>query len=205
LNQGAPRVQSAFQNQIGVQNLISSQATSTVQTTVGVQSILQATTPLQVPAQIQSPLQSTTQLSSTLQLQVPAQILTPLSITPSFQVPVGGAEGPAPLSFRNVKAPSFGKGGRFTVELRRFGKFKPIGITTSLSKALRLGRNRASNTLGATFRIKGGAGKVGAPPGFYTSKKSPNTFIEKPRYRLSTSGEIGEIQFAKAKKKRRKR
>ena len=79
----------------------------------------------------------------------------------------------------------------FEVEVRRYGKFKPIATTKTLRSAFAIGKSRVGRTLAATFRIKAPAFK--------------KTFIEPRRLRLSTLTEVGEIQRAKRKKKKKKR
>ena len=103
------------------------------------------------------------------------------------------------------------KGGLFTVEVRRKGEFKTVGITGDISKAVSIGKGITASTLGATFRIKGAKkGSVGIPAGFRLPKASskiagPLTFIEKSKFRLSKAGEIGEIQRAKRIKTTRRK
>jgi hypothetical protein len=92
-----------------------------------------------------------------------------------------------------------------TVELRRYGKFKPIGTFGSIQKAINVGREKAGSTLGATFRISGASTKgIATPKGFYRKKdkKKGTLFIEKSKYRLSKKGEKVEIQTAKRRKKK---
>ena len=105
-----------------------------------------------------------------------------------------------------IKLPSLprnkGKsGGLFSVSVRRGGVFKTIGSGLSLSKALSVGRGKVSTSLGATFKITSPKGTVGGltPKGFYqkTSKKEGITYIELPKYRISTGGEKREIKLAK--------
>ena len=97
----------------------------------------------------------------------------------------------------------------YTVSIRRFGKFKPIGRVRSQRKAFEIGRKRVSQSLGASFKIEGAGTKFKTPKGFYSkTEKGGRLFIEKPKYRLSTKSELGEIQTFKRrspKKKARKR
>lgn len=94
-------------------------------------------------------------------------------------------------------------GGTYQVFERRFGKFKPIAITSTYGKALKIGTEKVSRGLGATFKIKGG--KVGAiPRGFYGKKtKSGLEIIEKPSLRLSHRQEKLEIGSYKRRKKKK--
>lgn len=92
--------------------------------------------------------------------------------------------------------------GSFGVSLRRYGKFKPVGQATTLQGALSLGTYKARNTLGATFKVTGGAvSKFNTPTGFYPkfSKKEGLVFIQKRKSRLSSRGEKLEIKSAKLK------
>ena len=104
------------------------------------------------------------------------------------------------LKITTVKMPS-----KFLVEVRRFGKFKPIGVFGSMRQAFSVGRGKVSRTLAATFRVKG-PGALRTPKGFY-SKITPQgrLFIQQPKFRLSTRTERGEIQMFGRQSKRRKR
>lgn len=98
--------------------------------------------------------------------------------------------------------------GLYNVQVRRFGKFRSVGSTYDLNKAIGLGESKVRGGLGATFKITGG-GKIRTPRGFYRklSKKEGQLFIQKNKYRLSSSGEKGEIKFfqgLKAKPKKMK-
>ncbi len=95
---------------------------------------------------------------------------------------------------------------RYTVEVRRFGKFRPIGTFGSLGKAFEVGRGRVTRTLGVTFKIRG-LTQPGTPKGFYSkTTREGRLFIQQPKYRLSSLGEKGEIQmYSNIKRKRRKR
>jgi len=89
--------------------------------------------------------------------------------------------------------------GKFTVLVRRYGKFKPIGIYKTPTAAFRAGRRVAAGTLAASFKVTGSKlPKV--PKGFYQSKKEKGVFIEKRGFRLSKIGEKKEIQLAKKRK-----
>jgi len=104
---------------------------------------------------------------------------------------------------------SYGKPSRglFGVDIRRGGKFFNIG-TGSLPKVQRIGQERVSRTLSATFRIRGGSiPGLRTPKGFYSKSTDEGTlFIEKRGRRLKRgSGEVEEILTAKARKKKSKR
>lgn len=105
--------------------------------------------------------------------------------------------------FKLKPAPKLKPSSLFGVEVRRGGIFRPVGRGT-LSQALTIGKGITSRTLGATFRLtpitKGQQiGSVRTPKGYY--QKGTFTFIEKPKFRLSTIGETIEIQTAKKKRK----
>jgi|TARA_Y100000296_G_scaffold45780_1_gene52461 hypothetical protein len=94
--------------------------------------------------------------------------------------------------------------GLFGVEVRRRGKFRPVGTGLSLGEALGLGRQRVKTTLAATFRITGRDTKGIRTPFGFRRGKEPRTFIEKRKFRLSTFPEVKEIQVAKRRKKKKK-
>ena len=107
---------------------------------------------------------------------------------------------PAPFFFRpkpTRKAPR--APGRFSVQVRRGGKFRTVGRGLTARQAFTLGRARVERTLAATFKIEGNGVRYKTPKGFRkkVSKKEGTVFIEKRRRRLSTRGEVGEIQLAK--------
>jgi hypothetical protein len=88
------------------------------------------------------------------------------------------------------------KGGSFVVSVRRFGKFKPMGIFGTQKKAFSFGKFKTSKTLAATFKVSGRG--VKQPQNIFgfrrkKSKKEGIVFIEQPRFRLSTPTEKSEI------------
>jgi len=86
----------------------------------------------------------------------------------------------------------------FTVELRRKGAFKPIGIAKDIGQALEIGKASARRTLGASFRIKSAKGYLTLQPTqeFRKSKsyKDPFSLIQVPTARLSSQSERLEIK-----------
>ena len=94
--------------------------------------------------------------------------------------------------------------GLFTTQVRRGGIFKTIGRTQTLGKALSLGSKRVSNTLAATFRIRGSGGKgisgFKLPKSIKQVKGKERTFMELPKFRLSSAGEKKEIKLARMMK-----
>ena len=101
----------------------------------------------------------------------------------------------------------------YTLEEKRFGKYRTISTGLTRGKALQLGVRRTSQTLGATFRIR--------PTGTTTQKDinytpsniqyreykikggrkvaTPDTFIQRNKYRLSNPLERREIQIARGR------
>ena len=93
--------------------------------------------------------------------------------------------------------------GGFEVFGRRFGKFKVIGVGRTEKEAFSIGKRFARGTLGVTFKIP--KSKRLIVPGFRTKKtKEGVLFIEPRGKRLKRgTGEIPEIQFFKAIKKKK--
>ncbi len=97
------------------------------------------------------------------------------------------------------------KRGTFSVEERRFGTFRTIGSGLSLKQAFAVGREKVSGGLGATFRITGrGVTGLRLPKGFRLGK-TPQTFVEKRKFRISRRGEKRGLALARRKAKIRKR
>jgi len=96
--------------------------------------------------------------------------------------------------------------GKFPVQLRRFGKFKTIGFGRTPEEAFTIGKEKASKTLGVTFKVLGITKQPKYIPGFKTkSTKEGTLFMELPKYRLSKRTEVKEIQFFKGMKGGKKR
>jgi len=100
----------------------------------------------------------------------------------------------------------------YGVQVRRGGQFFNVGTFRTQREALERGVKLTSRTLAATFKLTGKGNIPKAPKGFRTKKgKSGSTlFIEKRSLRLqplklSSGGEVREIQRAKAKKKTKSR
>jgi len=98
----------------------------------------------------------------------------------------------------------------YGVQVRRFGKFKPIGKGLTFAKAVEIGRVRTGRTLAATFKLTPEFGKTArglrTPKGF-RRKVTPTgvEFIELRKFRLSTRPETKEIQFFKRSKPKKKK
>lgn len=111
--------------------------------------------------------------------------------------------------FIKLKFKSGGVGkNTFSVYIRRFGKFKPIGTGLSLSKAFSLGTGKTRRTLAATFLVKNQAGtyRGKTPKGFYAKPSKFGTlYIQQRKFRLSAPSEKFEIQSFKKRKRRKKR
>lgn len=88
---------------------------------------------------------------------------------------------------------------KFTVSIRRFGKFKPIAITKTQQQAFNIGKQATAKTLGATFKVEGAGVKQPFKIPKYRTKKTKEgiLFIEQPKFRLSTGTEKKEIQYFK--------
>lgn len=97
--------------------------------------------------------------------------------------------------------------GRHSVYLRRFGKFKLVGVGRTKEEALLIGKRKASTTLGATFKVTGIGNVKRKVAGFRTkrTKKGEIEFIEMPKFRLSKSSETKEINFFRRRSTGRKR
>lgn len=141
-----------------------------------------------------------------IQKQIPKQVLI------TKQVPVRIASSrvfnlkPAPLfSFKIKKEKSSSLSfGKFPAYLRRFGEFKLVGYGRTPEEAFLIGKQAASKTLGATFKVPSYKGTK--TKGFRTKKtKEGIEFIELPKYRLSTGTEKKEIQMFKKLKGGRKK
>jgi hypothetical protein len=103
---------------------------------------------------------------------------------------------------QKLSTPKLSKG-RYTVEVRRFGKFKTIATTSDLNSALNIGKRKVGSTLAATFRVRGG--NVGTPFGFYKKQTKGGTLlIEQPKFRLSTGTEKMEIKGYRKLRKNQK-
>jgi len=148
----------------------------------------------QSPAISQTPTQSsalkTPQLLKTF---FPSTAFVP-STRPSIQVapkPVGGFA----FKFPKSKQPKAPRVGRFGVQVRRFGKFKTIGYAPTLKEAFSIGKQRVTQTLGATFRIPGASARE--IKGFRTKKEKGQVLYIEPRGRRLKRGtkEIPEINF----------
>lgn len=136
-------------------------------------------------------------------IQKQKTLLKPAIFVSPFVIPKTPVPKPFPFKLGEPTKQGQQRGG-FEVFGRRFGKFKLLGIGKTPRQAIGIGREFASKTLGATFKVpKSKAIKL---PGFRTKKtKEGVLFIEKRKYRLSKAPEIKEIQFFKRKKKRKKK
>lgn len=95
--------------------------------------------------------------------------------------------------------------GKFLLEIRRFGKFKPVGIFRTPEKAFEIGVEKAAKTLAATLKVTKVSGfpplRLKTPRGF-RRKVTPTgiLFIERKELRLSRLQERKEIQAARLSK-----
>jgi len=86
------------------------------------------------------------------------------------------------------------KKGKYSVEIRRFGKFKNIGVYSTLQEAFNVGVKKTRGTLARTFKVIGGSTNRKLF-GFYSkqSKKEGRVFIQKAiKGNLGTLGSYGE-------------
>lgn len=133
-------------------------------------------------------------------IQKPMQVFRPFVVSnvPRFITP---------FAFPRMKVsdPLPKSKGSFAVFGRRFGKFRLVGFGKTEQQAVEIGKDFASETLGATFKIPGA--KTEVLPGYKTkySQKEGKVFIQLPKYRLSTGSEKKEIKMFKALKGGRKR
>lgn len=101
------------------------------------------------------------------------------------------------VAFKLPKVLETKKQGKFPAYLRRFGTFRIIGYGSTPRQAVRIGKQAASYTLGATFKVPSFKGKKVA--GFRTKQTKEGTlFIEPKRKRLKKKGrsrEVTEIQY----------
>lgn len=107
-----------------------------------------------------------------------------------------------PSSYRasfNYKMPK----GIFSVQVRRFGKFKTIGVFGSAKQAFSTGKSKVERSLAASFRVRG-ASVFGTPRGFYKKGTREGVlFIERRGRRLKRgSGEIPEIKSYRRRKRK---
>jgi len=89
----------------------------------------------------------------------------------------------------------------YRVSIRRYGKFKPIGITKDVLKAFDIGKQETQYGLSQTFKIEdllGGAVDVGTPKGYYKKPtKKGIFFIEKPVTKINTAQEKRLLSLAR--------
>lgn len=96
------------------------------------------------------------------------------------------------------------KGSRFTVEVRRSGKFNVVGSSSELGEAVRLGRSKARSSAARTFRVLQGGKPINVNAGgnFYSKRGGLN--IEKSRFAINTRGEVRDISLKGVSSQRRK-
>jgi hypothetical protein len=98
------------------------------------------------------------------------------------------------LGISSFPVPFLRGNGNYSIQVRRFGKFKTIGSAKDLDSAIDFGESKIRQGLGATFRVLKGGSPVKVKAGFGFYSKGFNV-IEKARYRLNTSSEVSEIGF----------
>lgn len=156
--------------------------------------------------------------SSAATTTITNQIQTPkvITITPTIPKQTGKTRVPSiptivpPVTTQGVPIiPGFKLRGRvqaprirtFGVAVRRRGVFRPIGRGLRLQQAISVGATRVGGTIAATFRI------TPEQPGRITGVRTPKkfrrrrglTFVELPKFRLDTPGEIRGIKNQRIK------
>jgi len=91
---------------------------------------------------------------------------------------------------------------QYSILVRRRGRFLPIGTAKTQKEAFRRGAFAVDISAAASFKIEpiGRAEPIKkspfaflSPRRFTRAKREPGVFVEKPRFRISTPGEKGEI------------
>lgn len=125
-------------------------------------------------------------------------------------IPPGGVGGVDKRLLKNA-IEKVSRGG-YKVLGRRKGKFSEISPTLTKGEAIVFGRKWAKETLGTTFKLVPSKEPIkrlglGKPKGIDTEfkEKAPLEFVQKRGYRLSTRGEVKEIQIAKKKGGKKKK
>lgn len=162
----------------------------------------------QVQQQVQNTFQLQQQLS--LQKQLSRTASKPFTSTQSSMIPI-----PKILALSNSPELNISpKKQGFIAELKRRGKYFRVSDAVSRESALDIGTDKAKKTLGATFRVRAVDEAINEnikPTGEFRASrnmfkdtsgknKSPlpkDTFIQKAKFRLSSSEERNEIKSAK--------
>ena len=93
---------------------------------------------------------------------------------------------------------------QFKVEVRKKGVFKTIAVTETPQEAFRIGKFNVEQTASASLRVKpvnSGSKVTGVGKGilpfskFRESKKEPDVFIQRRKFRIRTPGEKKEITY----------
>ena len=106
---------------------------------------------------------------------------------------------------------------QYQVEVKRLGKFKPVGQLQSYADALRTASKAAKESIAATVELRPrGYAEVEQPQYLASFRRDIpfanqfvrktigagiERFIQKPKYRIGTSGEVKEIQAARRAKR----
>lgn len=100
----------------------------------------------------------------------------------------------------------------YVTEVRRYGRFVPVGLSRNVGAATKIGQKRVLTTLAASFRIrKAGTGKfipIVTSKAFRPAKRESFVFVQKKGGReggliggrLASRGEIREIQLSKRRR-----
>ena len=95
----------------------------------------------------------------------------------------------------------------FELQVRRRGEFRTVAKGLQFEEAVKRGGTITGTTAAASFRVKGSKAPVRAlsllGARFRPSKRSPDVFVERRQFRISSPGEVAEI--SRAPKSRSKR
>lgn len=191
-----PRENTVISSNFGLRNIASSKNVSglkTVQRTklssISISELSQQTNQVQRVQQVQKQAQQLKQLQQTQQVQK--------QMMPSLQFNISrGRMKPIKPYFPFGRKSSGSGNTNFNVLLRRFGKFKTVGVTKTSQEAFNLGKFKTGTTLGATFKVEGSTQQPENIFGYRKKKtKEGILFIEQPKFRLSTGTEKKEINY----------
>lgn len=117
-----------------------------------------------------------------------------------------GVELPKARERRRYRKPIPSRAPFFIPEIRRFGKWRPLGEFERLERAKRKGIAALLGTLAASLRIKKGEEILSIAKEsriFRRGKREPKVLIQRKKFRLSMPSEVAEIQRARVKAKKK--
>jgi hypothetical protein len=191
-----PKENTVVSSNFGLRDIVSSKNASSLKvvqqtklSSISVSGLSQQTNQVQNTQQVQNQVQQLKQLQQTQ--QVTKQIMPSLN----FNIPRGRMKPIKPYFPFGRKSSGSGNT-NFNVLMRRFGKFKTVGVTKTSQEAFNLGKFKTRTTLGATFKVEGLTEQPKNIFGYKTKKtKEGIIFIEQPKFRLSTGTEKKEINY----------